>query len=153
VRADAVGVDAPGFDRVPGIGQANEPVPVEALVAAARAAAVPNRGFQCRSNEIEHTTVEKLLWIRHARCANGTVCSEVAMYQSNSAHSIELCDHLTARPGGLGRQRTRSILHDHLSQESGLDSRRKPAGLKALANLTFGHTPPRRDNQWLTPWP
>ena len=75
------------------------------------------------------------------------------MYQSNPAYSIEICDHLTARSGGLRRQWTRSIFHDHLSQESRLDSRHKPAGIEALADLTFGNTLPRRNTQWLTPWP
>jgi hypothetical protein len=75
------------------------------------------------------------------------------MHQSNPTHSIKICDHLTARPGGLGRQRTRSILHDHLSQETGLDSSRKAARIEALTNLTVGNATPRRNNQWLTPWP
>ena len=75
------------------------------------------------------------------------------MQQRNPTDSIEICDHLTARPGGLGRQRTRSILHDHLSQETGLNSSRNPARIEALTNLTVGHASPWRTNQWLTPWP
>ena len=74
------------------------------------------------------------------------------MHQSNSAHSIKICDHLTARPGGLRRERALSILDDHLSQESSLNASRKPSGIEELTDLTFGHTSPRRNTQWLTPW-
>ena len=75
------------------------------------------------------------------------------MHQGNPAHSIKICDHLTTRPGGLRRKWTRSILHDHLSQEPSLDSRHKLADIEDLANLTVVNTSPRRNTQWLTPWP
>ena len=50
-------------------------------------------------------------------------------------------------------QRTRSIFHDDLSQDSSLDSSRKPARIEALTNLAIGNATPLRNTQWLTPWP
>jgi hypothetical protein len=43
------------------------------------------------------------------------------MHQRDPTHSIKICDHLTTRPGGFRRKRTRSILHDHLSHTPTLD--------------------------------
>jgi len=74
------------------------------------------------------------------------------MHQSDPTHSINICDHLTARPVGFRRKRTRSILHDHLSQTPSLDLSRKPHGIEALADFTLSNASPRRNNQWQTPW-
>ena len=75
------------------------------------------------------------------------------MYQSNPTHAVKICDHLTMRPVGFRHQRTRSVLHDNLSQTLCLDVTRKTNGIEALADFTLGHASPRRNNQWLTPWP
>ena len=75
------------------------------------------------------------------------------MHQRNTTHSIKICDHLTTRPGGFRRKRARSILHDHLAQTPSLDVSRKPDSVEALANLTLCNAAPRRNTQWLTPWP
>jgi hypothetical protein len=94
-----------------------------------------------------------------AACSRRTITSvlngfwntaQVPMQQGNSAESIELGDHLTTRPGGLRRLRTRSILYAHLSLVPGLDSSRNPASMEALADFTFGNASPRRNTQWLT---
>lgn len=75
------------------------------------------------------------------------------MHQSNPTHSIKICHHLTTRPVGFRRERTRSILHDDLSQTPSLDLSRKPHGIEALADFTLSNALPRRNNQWQTPWP
>jgi hypothetical protein len=75
------------------------------------------------------------------------------VHQSNPTQSVKICDHLTTRPGGFRRKRTRSILHDNLAQTPSLDVSRKPDSIEALANLSLCNAAPRRNTQWLTPWP
>jgi hypothetical protein len=69
------------------------------------------------------------------------------MYQGNPTHAVKICDHLTTRPVGFRRQRTRSILHDYLSQTPSLDLSRKPHRIEALADFTLSDVSPRRNNQ------
>jgi hypothetical protein len=109
--------------------------------------------FSSRSDEIQHTTVEEFFRVGHPRGPDCAVWPEIAMHECHSLHPIELCDHLTTRPGGLRGEWTRSILYHYFSQHPGLDASGEATNVESLADIMIRFPLPRRNNQWLTPWP